>query len=180
MESRPLPEADAAQEANQSGVISATEAYFAHLQRMGERFEDYDPVVKYRILPAKDFRAADYLGAMHACKTLQGNIARVLQDVDVFLAPATMIPAKPLSEVDASPDAYTPFNLRYSRNTRVANVLGLCALTVPCGFTRAGLPIGLMIHGKPRDEAMVLRVGQAFEQATDWHQRTPDLQWAEG
>ena len=90
-----------------------------------------------------------------------------------------MIPTAPLGEVDASLDAYTPFNLRYSRNTRVANVLGLCALTVPCGFTSEGLPIGLMIHGKPRDEAMVLRVGQAFEQATDWHQRTPDLQWTE-
>ncbi len=179
VESRPLPEADAAQEANPSGIISATEACFAHLQRMGERFEEYDPVVSHRILPAKDFRAADYLRAMHACTTLQGNITRALQDVDVFLAPTTMLPAKPLSEVDASLDAYTPFNLRYSRNTRVANVLGLCALTVPCGFTGEGLPIGLMIHGKPRDEAMVLRVGQAFEQATDWHQRTPDLHWAE-
>ena len=179
VESRPLPEADASQEANQSGIISATEAYFAHLQRMGERFEEYDPVVAYRILPAKDFSAADYLRALHACTTLQANIARALQDIDVFLAPTTMIPTAPLDEVDASLDAYTPFNLRYSRNTRVANVLGLCALTVPCGFTSEGLPIGLMIHGKPRDEAMVLRVGQAFEQATDWHQRTPDLQWAE-
>ena len=98
---------------------------------------------------------------------------RALRDIDVFLAPTSMIPAAPLDEVDASMDTYTPFNLRYSRNTRVANVLGLCALTVPCGFSSEGLPIGLMIHGKPRDEAMVLRVGQAFQQATDWHNEDP-------
>jgi aspartyl-tRNA(Asn)/glutamyl-tRNA(Gln) amidotransferase subunit A len=61
----------------------------------------------------------------------------------------------------------------------VGNVLGLCALSVPCGLTAKGLPIGLMIHGKPRHEAMILRVGYAFEQATDWHRCRPDLSWAE-
>ena len=179
VESLQLTEVSASQEANQSGIISATEAYFSHLQRIGERFEEYDPVVSSRVLPAKEYTAADYLRAVHACNTLQAGIARVLQDIDVFLAPTTMIPAAPLAEVDASMDSYRPFNLSYSRNTRVANVLGLCALTVPCGFSSEGLPIGLMIHGKPRDEAMVLRAGQAFEQATDWHNRTPDLHWAE-
>ena len=178
VESRQLAEVSASQEANQSGIISATEAYVAHLRCIGERFEEYDPVVSHRVIPAKEFSAGDYLQALHACNTLQAGITRVLQDIDVFLAPTSMIPAAPLAEVDASMDSYTPFNLRYSRNTRVANVLGLCALTVPCGFSSEGLPIGLMIHGKPRDEAMVLRVGQAFEQATDWHKRTPDLHWA--
>ena len=179
VESLELTEVGASQEANQSGIISATEAYFSHLQRIGERFEEYDRVVSSRVLPAKEYSAAEYLRSLHACNTLQAGIARVLRDIDVFLAPTSMIPAAPLAEVDASMDAYVPFNLRYSRNTRVANVLGLCALTVPCGFSSEGLPIGLMIHGKPRDEAMVLRAGLAFEQATDWHQRTPDLHWAE-
>jgi aspartyl-tRNA(Asn)/glutamyl-tRNA(Gln) amidotransferase subunit A len=55
----------------------------------------------------------------------------------------------------------------------------MCSLTVPCGFTSNGLPIGLMISGKPFDEAMILRVGHAFEQATDWHRRTPNLSWAQ-
>jgi len=179
VESLQLPEVSASQEANQSGIISATEACFSHLQRLGERFEEYDPVVSSRVLPAKEFSAVEYLRCLNACNTLQAGIARVLRDIDVFLAPTSMIPAAPLAEVDASMDAYVPFNLRYSRNTRVANVLGLCALTVPCGFSSEGLPIGLMIHGKPRDEAMVLRAGQAFEQATDWHTRTPELNWAE-
>jgi aspartyl-tRNA(Asn)/glutamyl-tRNA(Gln) amidotransferase subunit A len=54
----------------------------------------------------------------------------------------------------------------------------MCGLTVPCGFTTRGLPIGLMICGKPCDEALILRIGYAFEQATDWHTRRPDLSWA--
>jgi aspartyl-tRNA(Asn)/glutamyl-tRNA(Gln) amidotransferase subunit A len=54
----------------------------------------------------------------------------------------------------------------------------MCALSVPCGFTTKGLPIGLMIYGMPFREDVVLRVGYAFQQSTDWHKRTPDLSWA--
>jgi len=60
----------------------------------------------------------------------------------------------------------------------VGNVLGLCSLTVPCGLTSQGLPIGLMICTKGFDEATALRVGYAYEQATAWHRQTPDLSWA--
>jgi aspartyl-tRNA(Asn)/glutamyl-tRNA(Gln) amidotransferase subunit A len=178
VDSLPFPEAEESQTANPRGIISVTEAYLAHQERLGERFEEYDPVVTYRIVPGKDVRAVEYLRALQACAALRAKIRRVLQDVDALLAPTTMIPAMPLVEVDASLDTYKQWNPRYSRNTRVGNVLGLCGLTVPCGFTTKGLPIGLMIYGKPYDEAMVLRVGYAFEQATDWHYRIPDLSWA--
>jgi aspartyl-tRNA(Asn)/glutamyl-tRNA(Gln) amidotransferase subunit A len=63
------------------------------------------------------------------------------------------------------------------RNTSIGNILGLCGLSVPCGFTREGLPIGLMIYGKPFHEDTILRIGYAFEQATEWHSRTPNLAW---
>jgi aspartyl-tRNA(Asn)/glutamyl-tRNA(Gln) amidotransferase subunit A len=75
-------------------------------------------------------------------------------------------------------EVYTERNLRYLRNTSIGNILNLCGLSVPCGFTSQGLPIGLMIYGKPFHEDMVLRIGYAFEQATDWHKRVPDLSWA--
>ncbi len=120
----------------------------------------------------------DYLRAIEDCEALGRQAERTLQDVDAFIAPTTAIPALPLSEVDASLDAYWKWGPMFSRNTSVGNLLGLCALTVPCGFTSKGLPIGLMINAKPRDEAMVLRIGHAFEQATEWHRRTPDLTWA--
>jgi len=55
------------------------------------------------------------------------------------------------------------------------NVWGLPAISVPCGFTKGGLPIGLQIIGPWGDEARVLRVAHAYEQATTWHERVPDL-----
>jgi aspartyl-tRNA(Asn)/glutamyl-tRNA(Gln) amidotransferase subunit A len=177
VDSYEFPEADEALAVDPGGLIGASEAYLDHLERLGERFEAYDPIVNMRILPSRDASPVDYLRAIRACTALQTNIRRVLRDVDALLAPTTMIPALPVAEVDASLDAYRTWNPRYSRNTRVVNILGLCGLTVPCGFTSKGLPIGLMIFGKPFDEAMILRVGHAFEQATDWHRRRPDLSW---
>jgi aspartyl-tRNA(Asn)/glutamyl-tRNA(Gln) amidotransferase subunit A len=89
-----------------------------------------------------------------------------------------MIPALPVQEIDASPEAYTTHNLQYLRNTVIGNILHLCGLSVPCGFSSRGLPIGLMIYGKPCQEDLILRIGSAFEQATEWHRRTPELAWA--
>ncbi|NNG01968.1 MAG: hypothetical protein HKM93_21455 [Desulfobacteraceae bacterium] len=61
------------------------------------------------------------------------------------------------------------------KNTTIGNMLGLCGASIPCGFTRAGLPVGLMLYGKPFDEQSVLLTGHAFQTVTDWHLRTPDL-----
>ncbi|MBW2123259.1 MAG: hypothetical protein JRH07_15655, partial [Deltaproteobacteria bacterium] len=61
------------------------------------------------------------------------------------------------------------------RNTAVGNVLNFCAVSVPCGFTRQGLPIGLMVYAKPFQEGLALRIAHAYEQATDWHDLHPDL-----
>jgi aspartyl-tRNA(Asn)/glutamyl-tRNA(Gln) amidotransferase subunit A len=60
-----------------------------------------------------------------------------------------------------------------SRLTRPVNLLGLCALALPCGFTEEGLPISLQIAGRAYEEAQVLRIGWAYENATDWHTRRP-------
>ena len=178
VESIAFPEAEAAHAANPNGDINAAEAYLRHLELIGERFDDYDPVVTYRIMAGKETRAIDYLRALETCRALEAQAQRALQDIDALLAPTTMIPALPLDVVDASLEAYQEWNPCYSRNTRVGNILRLCGLTVPCGFTAQGLPIGLMIYGKAFDEAMALRVGYAYEQATHWRERRPDLAWA--
>jgi aspartyl-tRNA(Asn)/glutamyl-tRNA(Gln) amidotransferase subunit A len=86
-----------------------------------------------------------------------------------------MVPALPIAQVDESIEAYSEANMKCLRNTAIGNILNLCGLSVPCGFTKKGLPVGLMIYGKPFDEATVLRIGNAYQHATDWHRRTPDL-----
>ena len=69
--------------------------------------------------------------------------------------------------------ALRPSELLLLRNTRPVNVWGLPAISVPCGFTSAGLPIGLQISGPPGGDAAVLQVAHAYEQATEWHKRRP-------
>ena len=77
-------------------------------------------------------------------------------------------------------EMYTEHNLQYLRNTAIDHVLNLCGLSVPCGFTSQGLLISLTIYDKPFQEDLILRIGYTFEQATDWHRRTPDLSWVHG
>jgi aspartyl-tRNA(Asn)/glutamyl-tRNA(Gln) amidotransferase subunit A len=177
VDSIPFPEAQEALAVDPRGVISAVEAGLEHHARLGERIDEYDPVVQIRLRPMQDASGQEYLRALRAHSALRERAQRALGDVEALLAPTTMIPSLPVAEVDASLDTYRLWNPRYSRNTRVGNMLGLCSLTVPCGFTTKGLPIGLMITGKAFDEATILRVGYAYEQATDWHRRRPDLSW---
>jgi aspartyl-tRNA(Asn)/glutamyl-tRNA(Gln) amidotransferase subunit A len=92
--------------------------------------------------------------------------------------PATMWPPRPIAAIDATAETYGDANMRYLRNCAIGNVLGLCAVVLPCGFTRDGLPLGLMIYAKAFDEATALRVAWAYEQATEWRRRRPDLAWA--
>ena len=68
-----------------------------------------------------------------------------------------------------------PVYLALLRNTEPFNLTGLPALTVPCGFSKAGLPIGVQIVGRPFEEAAILRAGDAFQRATEWHRRSPSV-----
>ncbi|MBI3992858.1 MAG: amidase [Candidatus Lambdaproteobacteria bacterium] len=173
----PFKVAAAAQELNRRGNVIAAEAYAVHEERITRHGDQYDPIVAARILGGKDVTAADYIRNTQAWATLREEALDALRNVEVLLCPTTVIPAKPLDEVDASLEAYVTPNLKYVRNTAVGNILNLCALSVPCGFTAGGLPVGLMMYGKPFDEATLLRAGYAFQQATDWHRRWPDLSW---
>ncbi len=172
-----FPEAAAALALNPRGLVIAAEAYTLHQERLETQLEQYDPIISQRMIQGKQISATDYLNTTRAWDRLRQQVQRRLCDVDALLVPTTMIAARPMAEADASMDAYTACNLRYLRNTSIGNILGLCGLSVPCGFTRAGLPIGLMIYGKPFHEATVLRIGDAFERATAWHRRTPELAW---
>jgi aspartyl-tRNA(Asn)/glutamyl-tRNA(Gln) amidotransferase subunit A len=172
-----FPEAAEAQALNPRGLVVAAEVYTLHQARIEAHLAAYDPIVSQRMIQGKQVTASEYLHTTRAWTALRTKVQRTLQDVDALLVPTTMIPAVPVAEADASMEAYTTRNLQYLRNTAIGNILNLCGLSLPCGFTTQGLPIGLMIYGKPFHEAMILRVGYAFEQATDWHRRTPDLAW---
>jgi aspartyl-tRNA(Asn)/glutamyl-tRNA(Gln) amidotransferase subunit A len=100
----------------------------------------------------------------------------VWSEVDVLAAPVIPEPAPPLAAAtEGSLDEITVRQGRFSRLTRPINGLGLPALSLPCGFSRAGLPLAFQLVGRPFDEATVLRLGHAYQQATDWHAHEPEL-----
>ncbi|MDB5547622.1 MAG: Amidase, partial [Tardiphaga sp.] len=96
--------------------------------------------------------------------------------VDAVLAPVAPVSAPTILESDVgnSPDAEAVIQ-RLTRFTRPVNYLGLPSLALPCGVTRTGLPVGLQIIGRAFDEAGLLRIGGAFQRATDVHTRCPEL-----
>ena len=137
-----------------------------------------DPVVGPRMLNDHKHLATDYLKALKKMKALRASQMETLRDVDVVLSPTTQTPAAPVATVDGSMKSYMDYTGRYMAFTTIGNRLGLCGLSVPCGFSSEGMPIGLLINGKPFCERVVLRAGYAYEQATDWKSRRPDLTWA--
>jgi len=170
-------EAQQARQLNSKGLIIAAEAYTLNKKWLEEHFDRLDPIVAHRMIKGKEVEAAEYLQNNLAWRNLRSKTVNTLKDVDALLVPTTAIPALPTAEIDADMETYTQRNLSYLRNTAIGNVLNMCGLSVPCGFTQQGLPIGLMIYAKPFQENMVLRAGYAFQEVTDWHRRTPDLSW---
>ncbi len=148
------------------GKIIAAEGYALHRGWIDRDDLPFDGDVRDRIRWAKGLSAADYIQVMIERKYAQRAVYASLQKYDALLLPTTPLPAVPLSEVDQSK---APMSLL----TRPINLLDLCALALPCGFTSGGLPISLQIAGRGYDEPRILRIGWAFENATEWHRRRP-------
>jgi len=155
--------AEEAARLNSTGLIIAAEAYAANRHWLENHFDELDPVVAHRMIKGKQLAAHAYVQNQQSLKRLQKDAVVRLRDIDVLIAPTTPIPAEPVSEVDRDKETYTRKNIMYLRNTSIGNMLNLCGLSIPCGFTRDGLPIGLMLYAKPFDEATALRAGAAFQ-----------------
>ena len=139
------------------------------------RSQGFGPEVKRRIMLgayvlSAGYYDAYYLKAQKARTLVRQDFEAVLRQCDAIVAPTTPTTAFRIREMTEDP-------LRMYLSdifTIPANLAGLPALSLPCGFDRAGLPIGMQIIGRPFDESTVLRLAHAFEQATDWHRRRPD------
>ena len=173
----PFPQARQAMQLNPKGLVIAAEAYTLNRKLIDEHFDELDPVVAFRMVKGRDVAAHEYLDIERKWTSLRANANASLADVDALLCPTVMIPSIPLDGIAQDNEKYSGINLQCLRNTAIGNILNLCAVTVPCGFTKQGLPVGLMIYGKSFDEEMVLRIAHAYQGATDWHKRKPDLDW---
>ena len=173
-----VPEAAEAMAEQRRAMMIGAEACTVNARFLDEHFDALDPVVSHRMMTGRRLAATDYFTLLRQWAALRERIVATLRDVDALLVPTTPLAARPLDVIDASKESYGEYNTRYLRNTAVGNILNLCAVSLPCGFTREGLPIGLMIYVKPFQEDVALRVAYAYEQATAWRARQPDLAWA--
>ena len=157
--------------------LSMVEGMAYNRVALDQHFEQLDPIVGKRLQLGRNISAPDYAAALLEMHRLRASQRATLRDVDVILAPTCMQPALPVSIIDADMDRYMHYARVYMRNCLIGNLLDLCAVSIPCGLTKQGLPIGLMIYAKPFQEAMTLRAAYAYEQATTHSAQHPPLDW---
>lgn len=150
-------------------TILTSEAYAIHEKWLRERPEDYGALTRERILSGAFVRAADYINATRVRSRLAKAFHALFADIDVAITASAMDPACRIDDPAA-------IERTYARQARAPfNVTGSPALAVPVGFSRAGLPLGMQVIGKPFSETLIYRVGHAYEQATKWVERQPVL-----
>ena len=155
-------------------VIIATESFGAHAARLRRQAADYGARSRRRISSGAFYSAAEYQHALQVRRLWVAELDQVLQKVD-----ALVMPTLPHAAFTVEVQLQQPGPPDTSWGTRQFNLSGHPALTIPCGFTRAGLPVGLQLAGKAFDEAMLFRVAHAYEEATSWHERRPAVKEAE-
>lgn len=158
-------------------VLQLAEACHNNAAVLAEHQDRMDPNVRGFMLRGAEFPAPRYFGAMRRLADRRRRLYDRMRDFDGLAFPACSTTAKPLTEVQ-SEEGYASVSSRLSRNSGLGNHFNLPGISVPCGFGADGMPIGLMIYGRPFAEDTVLRLAYAFEQATDWHKMKPDLSWA--
>jgi len=149
------------------GKIISAESYPRLAELVDNDALPLDQAVRARVRAGASISSRQYLDVLADRQKAKRDFAMRIDGIDALLTPSTMTPAIPLTTVDQTT---TP-----AISTRWANYLDLCALALPNGMTRGGLPISLQIGCRGGDEAMALRIGWALENATDWHTRVPQF-----
>jgi aspartyl-tRNA(Asn)/glutamyl-tRNA(Gln) amidotransferase subunit A len=155
-------------------AVQAPEVYAVHKDYYANSPELYRPWMRERLAQAATVDTVAYVTDRFALERVRRTVNEVFAEVDLLITPTTPVP--PITIEEASNMSPNPAGEVWLRNTRPFNAYGLPTVSIPCGFTSAGLPIGLQIAGPRFGEERVFRFAHAFEQATEWHKRTPRLE----
>lgn len=160
-------------------ILNRVESAAVHEQTLRDAAGLIGDDLRLRLIAGTSLPATEYLRATRARVVIRHSIAALFAEhrLDALLSPT--LPATALAAdnlVMALPNAPDePVGMAYTRLTQPFNATGQPVLSVPCGFDRLGLPVGLQIAGQPFREAALCHIGHAYEQATDWHERQPPL-----
>jgi aspartyl-tRNA(Asn)/glutamyl-tRNA(Gln) amidotransferase subunit A len=145
--------------------IMAAESYAIYQRFIDDEKAPLDPHVRARIISGRNISSQAYIEALRMRDVMKTQFSVALEGVHALLTPTTMTTAVPIEEVDQSK---APAHF-----TRFANYLNLCALSLPNGIAPDGLPTSLQIVCRAYDESTALRIGRAYQNASDWHLRRP-------
>ncbi|MEQ1949321.1 MAG: amidase [Bryobacteraceae bacterium] len=153
--------------------VVAVEAYAYHLPYLTKTPQLYQPTTLARLKGGADITASAYVEGRRELDRLRRVVSEVFASVDLLITPTA--PTAAVTIADAAKEEVPPPGgvSRLLRNTQPFDIFGLPAITVPCGFTKGGLPIGLQIAGPNFAESRVLALAHAYQQMTDWHKRRP-------
>ena len=159
-----------------STAVLMAEAAAVHRDLLATDSDKMYPPVRLRLEAGLFISAADYLRAQQARSLLNGEARRLLEQVDLLAGPTASVTAPKLlaTQVQAG-EHMVGIVPALTQFTRLNNITGFPAISIPCGFSDSGLPIALQLAGRPFDEVTVLRAAHAYEQATDWHLRRPPI-----
>ena len=152
-------------------IMTQADAAAVHRERLQERPDWFGDDVRRRLQDGANTTSAEYALARRTQTEMRKRFEAFFESCDLLILPTTPIPAPTIEGLDAVEQA-----ARLTRFTAPFNLTGLPALSIPCGFTPSGLPIGLQIVARAWADAKALNAGYAFEQATEWKDRTPTLQ----
>jgi aspartyl-tRNA(Asn)/glutamyl-tRNA(Gln) amidotransferase subunit A len=162
--------------AYQTLPVVGAEAYAFHAQYVTKTPDLYQPATRQRIEGGSRITAPAYIEGKRELDRLRRAVAGVFSNVDLLVTPTSPILPQTVDQAINSPTVPPPGGVAPSlRNTQPFDIFGLPTISIPCGFSSAGLPIGLQISGPRLGEPQVLALAYAFEQATEWHRRAP---WA--
>jgi aspartyl-tRNA(Asn)/glutamyl-tRNA(Gln) amidotransferase subunit A len=157
-------------------TVFRAEAFAHHAEHIARTPELYLPETLAKLRAGAGIDTPMYIAAMRRLAQLRRGMRAVFSRIDALITPTTPIPAPRINDYPATFDAVLALEGQsVLRNTRPFNMFGIPAITVPCGVTRGGLPIGLQIAGPPWQERRILELACAYEAATPWHRRVPEL-----
>jgi aspartyl-tRNA(Asn)/glutamyl-tRNA(Gln) amidotransferase subunit A len=162
---------------------SRVENVAAHVPHMKKKAHAYSPYLLHRQICALTIPAATYVTAQRVRRMICDEFDEALNDIDVLVTPTVALPAETIEECNNGFVEYDGKQIRLDTGkgslgtlcTIPFNVTGLPAISVPCGFSTAGLPIGMQIAGAPFQEDKICRVADAYERAAGWSRRKPEL-----
>jgi len=156
--------------------ISAPEIAEAHRDWIRNRPMDYSPTVRNLVVNGEFLPATEYVHAHRVRQVIRNAYAEVMKKVDVIAMPVVPFPAWEVGaervQIGPHDEALMPALTRYCPPF---NMTGQPAVSVPCGFNRAGLPLAFQVAGSWHQDATVLRVARAYERVTDWHEKRPPI-----